>query len=222
MLADGDTVSLSNLNRQFYIQSDIGTNKATALAKRILDINPEAEIEIIPEFLTETNIPGIVARADFIFDTVDFVDLVAIVALHDACEKMGKPRITALNIGFDGGLIYFPNDSTYSFRKVFWLPLSGSVGHIDYTQAYTDVVTKLAPHLNPEVIYAIGQALTIMEDGTPCPASQIAPGSFAVASLWGNILYRILANLPVSEAPYFLLSHHNQDLNSQKINLLEG
>jgi hypothetical protein len=89
-------------------------------------------------------------------------------------------------------------------------------------EAFTKVIEKLAPHLNPEVIYAISQALTIMEDGTPCPASQVAPGSFMVASLAGTMLYRIFAGLPVSVAPDFIVSHNHQVLSSPGINLLEA
>ena len=119
IVADGDTVSASNLNRQFYTHDDIGTRKTTALAKRIHEINPDAVVEEVSEYLTLDNISGIVSRADFIFDTVDFLDLVAIVELHDQCELQKKPRITALNVGFDGGILYFPTDTTVTFRKAF-------------------------------------------------------------------------------------------------------
>jgi molybdopterin/thiamine biosynthesis adenylyltransferase len=119
ILADGDTVSATNLNRQFYTHDDVGTNKTTALAKRIHEINPDAIVEEVSEYLTPENISGIVSRADFIFDTIDFLDLTAIVELHDQCELQKKPRITALSVGFDGGVLYFPTDSTVTFRKAF-------------------------------------------------------------------------------------------------------
>lgn len=83
------------------------------------------------------------------------------------------------------------------------------------------MIERLAHDLNPEVVYAISKALTIMEDGTPCPASQVAPGSFAVASLAGTMIYRIFAGLPVSVAPDFIVSHNHQILSSPGINMLE-
>ena len=88
-------------------------------------------------------------------------------------------------------------------------------------EAYEKVITKLAKYLNPEVVYAISMAMTTMKDGTPCPASQIAPGSFAVASLAGTMIYRVFAGLPVSVAPDFIVSHNHQVLSSPGINMLE-
>lgn len=221
IVADGDTVSPTNLNRQFYTHDDIGLPKTTALAKHIHEINPSAIVEELPVYLTLENIWGIVSRADFVFDTVDFLDLVAIVELHDQCELQKKPRITALNVGFDGGILFFPSDTDVSFREVFWLPKIGPVEHLNYLEAYKKVIQKLSVYLNPEVIYAISMAMTTMKDGTPCPASQIAPGSFGVASLAGTMIYRIFAWLPVSVAPEFIVSHNHQILNSPGINLLK-
>ena len=96
------------------------------------------------------------------------------------------------------------------------------MAHLNYVEAFTKVITRLARDLNPEVIYAISMALTIMEDGTPCPASQVAPGSFAVASLAGTMLYRVIAGLPVSVAPEFIVSDSHGILNSPGINLLDA
>ncbi len=44
VIVDGDRVELSNLNRQNYVKSDIGKSKAECLAKRLLRINPKANI----------------------------------------------------------------------------------------------------------------------------------------------------------------------------------
>lgn len=221
ILADGDTVSTHNLNRQSYNKEDIGINKATALARHIRAINPEADIEEIPEYLTETNLPGIVSRADFIFDTVDFLALSAIATLHDECELQKKPRITAFNVGFDGGVVYFPIGCPITFRQVFGLPNTGSVANLSYTESFGRVVARMAKHIDPGVIKAVSKALTVMEDGTPCPASQVAPGSFGTANLVGTMMYRILAGLPVTTAPDFIVGNAHTLLSSPGINLLE-
>lgn len=44
-IADGDKVELSNLNRQNYTSKDIGHYKAEVLSRRLLDINPNANIK---------------------------------------------------------------------------------------------------------------------------------------------------------------------------------
>jgi molybdopterin/thiamine biosynthesis adenylyltransferase len=221
ILADGDTVSAHNLNRQCYVTEDIGVNKATALTRHIQAINPEAEIETVSENLSGENLPDIVSHADFVFDTVDFLALEAITALHDQCEAQQKPRITAFNVGFDGGIIYFPKGSPVTFRKVFGLPLEGSVAHLSYIESFGRVVKRMSQDIDPSVIKAVSKALTVMEDGSPCPASQVAPGSFGTANLAGTMLYRILAGLPVTPAPDFIVGTAHTLLSSPGINMLE-
>ena len=222
LLADGDTVNIHNLNRQFYDKDDIGINKATALARHIRAINPEADIEEVTEYLNKGNVPDIISRADFIFDTIDFLALEAIVTVHDECEKQKKPRITAFNVGFDGGVVYFPVGCPVTFRQVFGLPSEGSVAHLSYTESFGRVVERMAKYIDPGVIKAVGKALTVMEDGTPCPASQVAPGSFGTANLVGTMMYRILAGLPVTTAPDFIVGNAHTLLSSPGINLLES
>ena len=53
-LIDPDRVSISNINRQIIaLHSTLGENKAEAMKKRILDINPECEVTAIPKFYSE-------------------------------------------------------------------------------------------------------------------------------------------------------------------------
>jgi hypothetical protein len=40
-----------------------------------------------------------------------------------------------------------------------------------------------------------------MEDGRPCPASQVSPGAFAVGALATTLVVRVLAGDPVTAAP---------------------
>ena len=76
-LVDGDVVDGSNLNRQFYDIADIVRPKVEALKGQLLRINPDAKIEAIDDHLTASNAARIVATVDFVFDTIDFLDLPA-------------------------------------------------------------------------------------------------------------------------------------------------
>ena len=60
-----------------------------------------------------------------------------------------------------------------------------------------------------------------MEDGKPCPASQVAPGSFSVAAMAGTMLYRLMAGLPVKPAPHLLVLDMAGALTTGGIDLLE-
>jgi molybdopterin-synthase adenylyltransferase len=219
ILADGDTVENHNLNRQDYELSDVGQPKVLSLAKRIKSINPHADIHQINEPIKPDNVDDIVASSDIVFDTIDFLDLSGIVGLHDATQKQGKPMITALAVGWGGACIYFPKGTAWSFRRIFQLPETGSVESSSYAEHFTHVIEKIVDVIDPQVIRVVRQALMIMEDGRPCPASQVSPGAFAVASLAATMIVRIISGLPVTEAPRMVIADMPSVLTSSGINL---
>ena len=64
LLADGDVVELSNLQRQLaHVEADIGTNKAVSAAAAIAALNPGVQLEVIDQSLTEAAIPALSSRA---------------------------------------------------------------------------------------------------------------------------------------------------------------
>lgn len=221
ILADGDKVSETNLNRQFFGAADVDCSKVGALARRLRAINPNAEVTEVEDYLGSGNTASLVSQADLVFDTIDFLDLAAIVGLHDECRRQQKAIITAIAIGWGGGCLYFPAGGRYSFRLLFGLPESGPVDDIPYTVAFAGVLRRLAPHLDPTVVSVVGKALTVMEDGRPCPASQVAPGAFAVAALAGTLVHRIIAGQDVTQAPQMIVADMSASLTHPGINLLE-
>lgn len=76
VIADFDSVVLSNLNRQFFFVEDIGKPKAEALARNLKKINPYIEIEENIVKITSENLKELFEQADIIVEAFD-----------DACEK---------------------------------------------------------------------------------------------------------------------------------------
>ena len=74
-IIDGDSVELSNLNRQIISSNEnIGTEKVEAAKERILKINAEAKIITFNTNLDESNIDEILAnKYDYIIDACDTV-----------------------------------------------------------------------------------------------------------------------------------------------------
>lgn len=71
ILADFDTVSESNLNRQFFFRDQIGEKKVAALATNLKRIAPEIELELIPERIGAEALDAILTRADLVVEAVD-------------------------------------------------------------------------------------------------------------------------------------------------------
>lgn len=220
-LADGDIIDTHNLNRQAFGYSDIGNKKVTVLAKRIKDINPEAKIKEVPYWINDTNAAELVNECDLVFDTIDFLDLRTIVAVHDEANKQGKPVISAVSAGWGAAAVYFPpnHSSVSGFRNLFGLPTTGTVDNASYVKHFAVFMERVGQHLDPQVARAMAKALTIMEDGKPCPAPHVSAGSFAVASLSVTMAYRILAGKKITSAPYLILANIGEICAEQGIDL---
>lgn len=74
-LVDGDVVNATNRNRQLLaLCSTQGRPKAEVMAERIRDINPDAELEVLHQYLKDDAIIELMARPfDFVVDAIDTV-----------------------------------------------------------------------------------------------------------------------------------------------------
>lgn len=74
-LVDGDTVSLTNLNRQLIAtRKTIGRQKTEVMAERIQEISPETEVECYPAVYCAENRELLdFAEYDYIVDAIDMV-----------------------------------------------------------------------------------------------------------------------------------------------------
>ena len=73
-IADADTVSPTNINRQLIaLHSTIGEQKAELMRKRLLDINPELELEVVNRFIKDDETDALLdsQQFDFVVDAID-------------------------------------------------------------------------------------------------------------------------------------------------------
>ena len=109
ILADGDRVEVSNMNRQPFLREHTGRNKAEVIGEIIRDINPDAEIELIPNFLGEGDFEDPIQRCDLIINTIDFEGH-ALTRCNQVARELGKTILFPLNIGWGGALYVLPPD----------------------------------------------------------------------------------------------------------------
>lgn len=99
-LIDSDAVAESNINRQLIAShSTVGESKVVLFAERFHDINPEAEINVIMDFLTADNLTSVFEknRFDYVIDAIDTVS--PKVALISHCLLKGIPIISSMGAG---------------------------------------------------------------------------------------------------------------------------
>lgn len=76
-IVDGDIVELSNLNRQIISKRDvIGRPKALVAQARTLEINPDVNLKVINEFISEDNFSLLnIDSFDYVIDACDDLNL---------------------------------------------------------------------------------------------------------------------------------------------------
>lgn len=121
-LMDFDVVEDSNLNRQIlHDSSDLNRLKAKSAAEALALLNPEVDLEVIPDRATPENLPGIVDRFDFILDGMD--NFSGKYLLSDACARAGKPFSHAGISGFQGQTFtWLPGKGNGCYRCLFPAP----------------------------------------------------------------------------------------------------
>ena len=70
-LADFDTLDLSNLNRLRGGIHQVGERKTSLAARRIIEVNPYAEIEIVEEGASAQNVPQLLNGVDVLLEECD-------------------------------------------------------------------------------------------------------------------------------------------------------
>jgi sulfur carrier protein ThiS adenylyltransferase len=71
ILADFDVVEGSNLNRQYYFQSDIGRKKVEALSYHLKSINPDVRLKTSDNRIGPSDVPGLFKDADILIEAFD-------------------------------------------------------------------------------------------------------------------------------------------------------
>jgi len=72
VLMDGDSPSLTNLNRQYVYRENQTSNKSALLAYWLSSVNPDVSVHSIPEYLTEDN-SDLLDRCDILIDCLDSI-----------------------------------------------------------------------------------------------------------------------------------------------------
>lgn len=100
-VADHDSVSLSNLQRQvLFGTADVGAGKAERAAAAVAALNPHVRVEPHPLRVTTQNAEALAAGYDLVVDGSD--NFATRYAMSDACCRAGRPLVSGAIATFDG------------------------------------------------------------------------------------------------------------------------
>lgn len=198
ILADGDTVELSNLNRQAFFRRQIGENKATATAELLREIRPDVEVTVLPTFIENDSYIASLERANIVISSIDY-DNPALFALARDARARGIPMIIPLNLGWGGAVFVFTADS---------MPLEEMLG-VDpaATHSAADVSGRLvasafggSPLGVPD--YLAATLADFQTNGAQWPCEpQLGPAASLTAAMVVRAAVALVANEPVRVTP---------------------
>lgn len=98
-IIDGDTVDLTNTNRQLpALHSTVGQTKAGIMAARMKDINPDLDLTVREEFLTPDTVKTLITdEYDYVFDCIDSIQPKQYVIV--ACKQKGVRIVSSMGAG---------------------------------------------------------------------------------------------------------------------------
>ncbi len=117
-LVDYDVVDASNLQRQvIHGNRTVGQLKVESARERLLDLNPEIEVEVYNEPFTSANAVRIAGNYDILLDGTD--NFPTRYLTNDVAVFLGKPNVYASIYRFDGQLSVFFAKEGPCYRCLF-------------------------------------------------------------------------------------------------------
>lgn len=117
-LVDYDVVDASNLQRQvIHGTSGIGKLKVESARQRLLDLNPDIQVDVYNEPFTSANALQIAANYDLIIDGTD--NFPTRYLTNDVCVLLGKPNVYGSIYRFDGQVSVFDARRGPCYRCLF-------------------------------------------------------------------------------------------------------
>jgi len=199
VLVDGDKVELSNINRQGYSSHDVGKFKVNALAKRIKQINPHAEIKKFPIFVDIKNAARLVHKADIIIDSIDPDAAQAVVAMHRAIQKEHKTVIQPTDVGWGAMIQVFTPDSI-SYEKMIGLDPETPVEKVSNEEGFGKFVQFFVKIMPPYVQKIAMEVAEGKRQHYPQPVS----ASYVLAAMTVMAAKRIACGEPIKVAPDYV------------------
>lgn len=119
VLADDDSVHLSNLQRQIlFTTEDIDRPKAQVTQRRLKQLNPDIQLVALQEKLTGGALREAISQADVVLDCTD--NMAARQEINAACVALNTPLITASAVGFGGQLMVLTPPWTQGCYRCLW------------------------------------------------------------------------------------------------------
>ena len=187
-LVDGDTVALSNLQRQILFSgADIGRTKVEAGAERLTALNPHVRVEAHAHALTGENAATLISRHDVVLDGTDDFDTRFLV--NAACVAAGVPLVSGALGRWSGQVGVFAGRPCYRCLVPGAPPDAETCARVGVVGALAGVVGAMAALEAIKLITGAGEPLTgrlLLYDGLAATARTVSVTADPECPVCGN------------------------------------
>lgn len=122
-IADPEVFEPENANRVPGATTDTyGLSKAGIFADEVHKINPDADVRVFTDGVTEENVDEFTSRATLVYDESELTYLQIGTALARQARQKGIPNVMVMNIGFAAQVTSFHPKSKYTFERMMGIP----------------------------------------------------------------------------------------------------
>lgn len=168
-LIDMDDICITNINRQLHaLTSSVGELKVEHMAARIRDINPDCQVTIVDDFLTEETLSDYLSgEFDAILDAIDSANNKA--RLIAWCKRNKVPVVTT---GAAGGQLDPSKIAVVDLSKTTNDPLAAKVRSL-LKRHYGFSSSKGRKHFSVPCVYSVEPLRYPQPDGSSCSQKSV-------------------------------------------------
>lgn len=153
VIADFDSVSLENLNRQYYFREQVGQKKVLALKENIRKVDPDIDVQAHDVFLGPDEVVDIFRNCQVIVEAFDRADM-KLMIIETVTERFPDKFIVA-----GSGLAGYGENNALRTRRLGNLFICG-----DETSEVSEEMPPLAPRVGAVACLQANQVLEIVLD----------------------------------------------------------
>jgi molybdopterin/thiamine biosynthesis adenylyltransferase len=192
-LADFDAFEVHNMNRQAgAFVSTFGQAKIDVVARTVRDINPEVQLRLMVDGVTEANVDEFLRDVDVYVDGLDFFVLPMRRLVFAKCREKGIPALTAAPLGMGVAFLYF-DPKGMSFEDYFRLE-----GH-ESDEQYARFIAGLSPSMMNRDYLVVPESVNFREKRGP---STIMACDLCAGVMGAAVLKVVLGRGRLKAAPW--------------------
>ncbi len=205
-IADLDTFDMTNMNRQMgATMSTIGVDKCEVMRQMILDINPQAKVEVFSKGINPENITAFLDGVDVALDGIDLYEIEVKRLFFRHTRLKGIPSLTCAPMGFGATMIMF-SPTGMSFDEYFDFS-----DKLDPTQKILTMIAGLNP--NPFCLKYLDRSRVL--NPKQRRGASVCPGLMLVGALSSTETVKMLTGkAKVDYAPHI----YQFDMFTQQVN----